>query len=94
MQGRLKKVVLFILAMESSSCRPFLIIASPDTLSVWEAEFLHMTPSIDVVIYDGNKNVRRDIRKLEFYDKGEHVIFHVLIATPEVIVEVSSKFLL
>lgn len=81
------KVISFILSLQSDLCCPFLIVSASSALSLWEAEFLRLAPSIDVVVYSGNRDTRRSIRRLELFDEGR-IMFHVLLSPPEAIVEV------
>lgn len=90
-QDRILKVVAFILSLHSDTYRPFLIISTAASLHSWEDEFYQTDPSIDVVIYNGNKEIRNNIRRLEFYDKEQCILFQVLIVAPDVIVEVYSR---
>ncbi|KAF6167820.1 hypothetical protein GIB67_027598 [Kingdonia uniflora] len=66
---------------------PFLLISSSPAIYTWEAEFLRLAPSVNVVVYNGNKGARGIIRAVEFYDDGGRVIFQILLSTPDVIVE-------
>ena len=88
MQERATKVVLFILSLLSNVSQPFLIISTSDSVSLWEDAFSRLAPSINVVVYSGNKDIRRNIRKLEFYEEGGCVMFEVLISPSEAVVEV------
>ncbi|XP_065876396.1 helicase protein MOM1 isoform X2 [Euphorbia lathyris] len=83
---RIMKVVTFIASLSSDGCWPFLIITSSDA-SLWDDEFSRLAPSIAAVVYHGNKDVRRKIRALEFYEEGGGVMFDVLITSPEAVVE-------
>ncbi|XP_042510757.1 chromodomain-helicase-DNA-binding protein Mi-2 homolog [Macadamia integrifolia] len=84
-QERFMKVILFILSLQSDVCRPSLIVSS--ALSVWETEFLHLAPSINVVVYNGNSDVRKCIRALEFYEESGCLMFQVLLSTPDAVIE-------
>ncbi|KAJ1409234.1 SNF2-like, N-terminal domain superfamily [Sesbania bispinosa] len=84
---RILKVVAFILSLHSDTYRPFLIITTAASLLLWEKEFCQLDPSIDVVIYNGNKEIRNIVRRLEFYDEGHHILFQVLIVVPEILIE-------
>ncbi|KAK1265772.1 Helicase protein MOM1 [Acorus gramineus] len=86
-QERIIKVVLFISSLESDVRRPFLVISSSNLLSLWELEFSRMAPSINIVTYSGNKNVRKAIRTLEFYEESGCILFQVLLAPQEAILE-------
>jgi chromodomain-helicase-DNA-binding protein 3 len=68
-------------------CRPLLIVSTPTSLALWEAKFNRLAPSINVVVYNGEKDVRKTIQDLEFYEKGS-VMFQVLLSHPDAIVEV------
>lgn len=84
------KVILFILSLNCNVKRPFLIISTSTSLSVWETEFLHLAPSANLVVYKGNKDVRSGIRALEFYNEDGGILFEILLSTSDIIVEVYS----
>uniref|UniRef100_A0A5B7AM86 Putative helicase protein MOM1 isoform X1 n=1 Tax=Davidia involucrata TaxID=16924 RepID=A0A5B7AM86_DAVIN len=86
-QDRVMKVILFILSLLPDVCQPFLIISTSNALSLWEAGFLHLAPSIEVVVYSGNKDTRRSIRMLEFYEEGGCIMFQVLLSSQDAVVE-------
>ena len=88
LQERIKKVVAFILSLQSDVCQPFLIITTPAALSTWDDEFFRMAPSTSVVVYKGDKDLRKTIRTLEFYMEDGCIRFRVLITTGEFFVEV------
>lgn len=81
------KVIHFISSLVTNVHRPFLIITPRASLSSWEAEFVHLASSINVVVYGGSANARNIIRSLEFYE-GDQVMFQVLLSRPEAIAEV------
>ncbi|GMG98857.1 hypothetical protein Nepgr_000697 [Nepenthes gracilis] len=85
-QDRLAKIVYFMLSLESNISRPSLIISLDAMLSSWEAEFLRLAPSLNVVSYIGSRDTRERIRKLEF-QKGGCMTFQILLSTPETILE-------
>jgi chromodomain-helicase-DNA-binding protein 3 len=82
------KVVLFILSLQLDVQRPFLVISTSTALSIWEAEFLHLAPCANVIVYKGNRDVRSSIRSLEFYNEGGGIMFNVLLSSADVVVEV------
>ncbi|XP_059430737.1 helicase protein MOM1 isoform X2 [Corylus avellana] len=84
-QERIMKVLALILSLQPDVNRPFLVISTPAALSVWDHEFLHLAPSLNVVVYSGNKDIRKSIRRLEFYEEGGCVLFQILITSPEVV---------
>ncbi|KAE8696703.1 putative Kinase family protein / peptidoglycan-binding LysM domain-containing protein [Hibiscus syriacus] len=86
-QERISNVISSILAFSSEISRPFLIISSSASQYSWDEEFLHLAPSVDVVVYSGSKEIRNSISNLEFYDDGGCIMFQVLITSPEVISE-------
>ncbi|KAK9022272.1 hypothetical protein V6N11_002552 [Hibiscus sabdariffa] len=86
-QERISNVISSILAFSSEISRPFLIISSPASQYSWDEEFLHLAPSVDVVVYNGSKEIRNSISNLEFYDEGSCIMFQILITSPEVISE-------
>ncbi|KAI3461416.1 hypothetical protein Pfo_018079 [Paulownia fortunei] len=79
-------VILFIRSM-SEICRPFLIVTALSSLSQWEAEFARLVPSVDVVVYSGNRDTRKGIRASEFYDEGGRVMLQVLLSSAEAVFE-------
>ncbi|XP_058094527.1 uncharacterized protein LOC131240366 [Magnolia sinica] len=86
-QERIMKVILFIISIQSYICRPFLIISTSSSIPAWEDELLHLAPSFNFVVYSGNKDVRKCIRSLEFYENGGCVMFQVLLSHPDAVVE-------
>lgn len=88
LQERIKKVVAFILSLQSDVCWPFLIITTTAALSSWDDEFFRMAPSTSAVVYKGDRDLRKTIRTLEFYVEGGCIRFQVLITSAEVFIEV------
>ncbi|KAL5717454.1 DNA helicase [Ranunculus cassubicifolius] len=86
-QERILKLISFIHSMESDVCRPFLVISTPCSISAWESEFMRVAPSVNVVTYNGNKDVREIIRGLEFYEGGGCVMLQVLLAPIDAVIE-------
>ncbi|OIW09132.1 hypothetical protein TanjilG_11270 [Lupinus angustifolius] len=84
---RILKVVAFIATLQSDIYRPFLIISTAASLHSWEDEFNQLDPSIDVAIYNGNKEMRNSIRRFELYDEGGCILFQVLIVVPDILIE-------
>ncbi|KAK4429053.1 Helicase protein MOM1 [Sesamum alatum] len=84
-QERAMTVTSFIESMKESS-RPFLIVTASGSLSQWEAEFAQLVPSVDVVVYNGNKDTRKGIRASEFYEGGQ-VMLQVLLSSAEAVLE-------
>ncbi|CAL0332295.1 unnamed protein product [Lupinus luteus] len=84
---RILKVVAFIATLQSDIYRPFLIISTAASLHSWEDEFHQLDPSIDVAIYNGNKEMRNSIRRSELYDEGGCILFQVLIVVPHILIE-------
>ncbi|MCI05170.1 chromodomain-helicase-DNA-binding protein 3-like, partial [Trifolium medium] len=56
-------------------------------LSAWETEFLHLAPSANLVVYQGEKDVRSSIRSLEFYNEDGGVLFQILLSSSEIVIE-------
>jgi chromodomain-helicase-DNA-binding protein 3 len=69
-------------------CRPLLIVSTSASLALWEAKFNRLAPSINVVVYNGEKGVRKTIQDLEFYEK-DSVMLQVLLSHPDAIIEVT-----
>ncbi|CAL0326796.1 unnamed protein product [Lupinus luteus] len=86
-QERVMKVILFILSLHCNVERPFLIISGSTALSMWETEFLHLAPSVNLVVYKGDKNARSSIRELEFYNDDGSILFQILLVSSDIIVE-------
>ncbi|XP_011023822.1 PREDICTED: helicase protein MOM1-like isoform X3 [Populus euphratica] len=86
-QEQITKVISFILSLSSNASWPFLIITSSASLHSWEEELFHLAPSLYAVVYHGNKDIRKSIRKLEFYSEGGCIMFQILVTSPEVIIE-------
>ncbi|KAL0376762.1 UNVERIFIED_CONTAM: Helicase protein MOM1 [Sesamum calycinum] len=85
-QERAMTVTSFIESMNESA-RPFLIVTASGSLSQWEAEFAQLVPSVDVVVYNGNKDTRKGIRASEFYEEGGQVMLQVLLSSAEAVLE-------
>ncbi|KAG8094190.1 hypothetical protein GUJ93_ZPchr0012g19846 [Zizania palustris] len=85
-QERVIKTILFAMSILPDVCRPLLIVSTSVSLSLWEAKFNRLAPSINVVVYNGEKDVRKQIRDLEFYEDGS-VMFQVLLSHPDAILE-------
>lgn len=81
------KVISLVQSFQSDTCGPFLIISTSAALRSWDAEFLQLATCLNVVVYSGDKSLRKSIRKLEFY-VGSCIAFDVLITTLEVVLEV------
>ena len=90
-QDRLETVILFIKAL-SEHHQPFLIVTTSAALSQWEVEFMRIAPSVDVIVYSGNRDTRSIIRTLEFYDESGGILLQVLLSTMEIVSEVWSCF--
>lgn len=88
LQEHVVKAITFILSLQPDVHRPFLIISPFLSLNSWDHEFFHLAPSLDVVVYSGNKDIRKSIRTLEFCEEGSCPLFQVLISSPEVIIMV------
>ncbi|XP_010689098.2 helicase protein MOM1 isoform X3 [Beta vulgaris subsp. vulgaris] len=86
-QDRFVKVVYLVLSLVMDVFRPFLIITTEASLSSWEAEFVRLAASVNVVVYGGNADARNIIRSLEFYKDDGQVMLQVLISTVEAIAE-------
>ncbi|KAL5998653.1 hypothetical protein ACLOJK_009597 [Asimina triloba] len=84
---RMLEVILFILSLQPYAWRPFLIISSSATLCLWEAELIRLAPSINVVVYGGDRDARKCIRETEFYEDGGCVMIEVLLVSPDVVAE-------
>ncbi|KAL6848398.1 hypothetical protein ACP4OV_021692 [Aristida adscensionis] len=80
------KTILFILSVSPDVRRPFLLVTTA-SLPLWEAEFKRFAPCINVVMYDGEKDVRKIIQNPEFQENESSVTSHVLLAHPNVILQ-------
>ncbi|KAL0388406.1 UNVERIFIED_CONTAM: Helicase protein MOM1 [Sesamum radiatum] len=69
-QERAMTVTSFIESMNESA-RPFLIVTASGSLSQWEAEFAQLVPSVDVVVYNGNKDTRKGLEHQNFMKKED-----------------------
>ncbi|KAG8387652.1 hypothetical protein BUALT_Bualt02G0043600 [Buddleja alternifolia] len=85
-QEREMTVAFFIQSM-AEICQSFLIVATSDSFSQWEAELARLAPSVDVVVYSGNIDTRKGIRASEFYEEGGRVMLQVLLSSPTVVLE-------
>jgi hypothetical protein len=88
LQERIMKVIVFILSLQPDAHRPFLVITTSAALSAWDHEFMDLAPPLNVVVYSGDKDIRKSIRRLEFYEEGGCLLFQVLITSPEVVLMV------
>ena len=87
-QERVIKVILFLLSLQFTARRPFLIISKSTALSVWESEFLRVASAANIIVYKGSKDVRSSIRSLEFYNESGSIMFGILLSSSDVIAEV------
>ncbi|KAL8515998.1 hypothetical protein ACS0TY_014613 [Phlomoides rotata] len=85
-QERVMTVIFSIQSM-SEFCWPFLVVTAPGLLSLWEAEFAQLVPSLDVVVYGGSKDIRKGIRASEFYDEEGRMMVRVLLSSMDVVSE-------
>ncbi|KAM0858099.1 hypothetical protein ACQ4PT_048039 [Festuca glaucescens] len=83
---RVIKTILFAMSILPDVCRPLLIVSTSASLALWEAKFNRLAPSINVVVYNGEKDVRKTIQDLEFYEK-DSVMLQVLLSHPDAIIE-------
>uniref|UniRef100_A0ACD5XZK0 Uncharacterized protein n=1 Tax=Avena sativa TaxID=4498 RepID=A0ACD5XZK0_AVESA len=83
---RVIKTILFAMSILPDVCRPLLIVSTSSSLALWEAKFNRLAPSINVVVYNGEKGARITIQDLEFYEKGS-VMLQVLLSHPDAIIE-------
>ncbi|KAK8944366.1 Helicase protein MOM1 [Platanthera zijinensis] len=79
-QERLTKSIVFLLSLQCHACRPSLIITTSGSLPLWHAEFVRLAPYLNVVMYQGDKDVRKMIMNLEFYEESGSLMFQVLLA--------------
>ncbi|KAL6629309.1 hypothetical protein ACP70R_029074 [Stipagrostis hirtigluma subsp. patula] len=78
------KTILFILSVLPDVSQPFLLVTSA-SLPLWEAEFNRFAPYINVIVYDGEKDVQKIFQNAEFHETGSHVTSHILLAHPDAI---------
>ncbi|KAF0929200.1 hypothetical protein E2562_016436, partial [Oryza meyeriana var. granulata] len=81
------KAILFMLTVLPDVCQPFLIVTTPASLSAWEVQFNHLAPFINVVVYDGQKDILKLIQDLEFYENRNCMMLQVLLSHPDAILE-------
>ncbi|KAL0914065.1 hypothetical protein M5K25_017570 [Dendrobium thyrsiflorum] len=86
-QERFTKSVLFALSLQCYACQPCLVITTSDSLPLWQVEFGRLAPSLNVVMYEGDKGVRKMIRNIEFYEESGCLMLQVLLADHEAINE-------
>ncbi|CAH9136021.1 unnamed protein product [Cuscuta epithymum] len=86
-EEQIMKIVLFILSMSTVCCFPVLIITASHAISQWETELKKWAPSVDCVVYQGNRDTRRIIEALEFYSQGGSMMLQVLLTSLEIAVE-------
>ncbi|RCV05901.1 hypothetical protein SETIT_1G119900v2 [Setaria italica] len=80
------KTILFILSVLPDACQPFLLLTTA-SLPLWKAEFSCFAPCINVVVYDGEKDVHKLVQNPEFHENGRHTTLHVLLSHPDSILE-------
>jgi len=90
LQDRIVKVVYLVSSIVVNISRPIVIISPCAFLSFWEAEFSRLAASINVVVYDGNRDARNIIRSVEFYEGG-NIMVQVLLCSTEAVSEVCSS---
>jgi chromodomain-helicase-DNA-binding protein 4 len=93
MQEHVMKTILFILSVLPDACQPFLLLTNA-SLPLWEAEFSRFAPSINIIVYDGEKDVHKLVQNPEFHENGRHTMLHVILAHPDAILEVLCNDLL
>ncbi|KAL3619356.1 hypothetical protein CASFOL_036926 [Castilleja foliolosa] len=71
---------------------PNTFLSSSDSLSQWEAEFARLSPSVDIVVYNGNADTGKRICASEFYEEGGCVMLQVLLSSPEAVIEDIDMF--
>jgi len=81
------KTIFFISSVLPDACHSFLLVTT-SSLPLWKAEFNRFAPSINIVVFDGEKDVLKLIQNPEFHENGSHTMLHVLLAHPDVILEV------
>ena len=81
------KTIFFISSVLPDTCHSFLLVTT-SSLPLWKAEFNRFAPSINIVVFYGEKDVLKLIQNPEFHENGSHTMLHVLLAHPDVILEV------
>ena len=89
MQEFVTKTILFTMSILPDVSQPILIVTTPASLSLWEAQFNNLAPFINVVVYDGGKHNLKLIQDLEFYESGSCIMLQVLLSHADAILEVS-----
>ncbi|KAJ1257489.1 hypothetical protein BS78_10G000700 [Paspalum vaginatum] len=85
-QERVIKTIFFVSSILPHISQPLLIVSTSASLSLWETKFNRLAASINVVVYNGVKDVRKSIQNLEFYEDGS-VMFQVLLTHPDAVFE-------
>ncbi|KAJ8751378.1 hypothetical protein K2173_016575 [Erythroxylum novogranatense] len=88
---RVLRVILFLTSLSYHVSKPILIITTSDMLNLWDQEFFHIASS-DVVVYCGNKDLRKGIRTLEFNEEGNCALFQYLITSMDIFIEDFNVF--
>ncbi|CAM0948022.1 unnamed protein product [Alopecurus aequalis] len=81
------KTILFTMSVLPDVSQPILIVTTPASLSLWEAQFNNLAPFINVVVYDGGKDELKLIQDLEFYESGSSIMLQVLLSHADAILE-------
>ncbi|KAM6598052.1 hypothetical protein CsatA_008576 [Cannabis sativa] len=87
-QERILKVASLVQSFRPKPSRPFLIISTLAALHLWDDGVLWF---VNAVVYSGDKDLRRSIRKLEFGEGGS-LMFQVLITTMDIVLEELDVF--
>lgn len=71
---------------------PFLVVVPLSTIAAWVREFARWLPDMNVICYSGDAKSRAVIREYEFWSsaKGSAEKFHVLLTTPELLMQDES----
>ncbi|KAH9288415.1 hypothetical protein KI387_032532 [Taxus chinensis] len=77
----------FILSLmkEFDIIQPVLIVTSIAGVSLWESEILQWDPSVNIIVYCGNRDARDVIRKLEFFDESGCMMAQIVLSTVDIV---------
>ncbi|CAI2172775.1 10525_t:CDS:10 [Funneliformis geosporum] len=75
------------------NCYPFLIVAPKSTTAGWSREFKRWAKELNVIEYHGDGESLKVVEDLEMFPDGTNLKCHVVITTPEAIMQHTNTFL-